>query len=197
MLLFCVAGRGEAQDTLSINRQENVVFNPDPVKATMFAAVFPGLGQIYNKKYWKLPIVYIGFGAAAYAVHYTSSMHTQYIKAYQDLSDNIAETNSYLDIIVSDPSKYDRMNYPDTYSPSLESQYKDAILTKIDFYRKYRDYSYVAVGLWYLITILDAHVDACLFNYDISDNLSLELVPVACARPNNKAGVDLGLRFTF
>lgn len=197
LLLFCVTGRGIAQDTLSVSTPESVVFNPDPVRATMLAAVLPGLGQIYNKKYWKVPIVYVGFGAAAYAVGYTSSKHSQFIKAYQDFTDDIAETVSYRDVIQTDPALYDRLNYPDTYSPSLESQFRDALLTKVDYFRKYRDYSYIAVGLWYLITILDAHVDACLFNYDISDNLGVEVVPLANTCPNKTTGVDIGIRFTF
>ena len=187
-----------AQDTLTVKSPEISVFSPDPVRATMLAVALPGLGQIYNKKYWKTPIVYLGFGGVAYSISYFSSNYNTYMRAYQDFTDDIAATNSYQDLILADPSTYDRMNYPDSYNSSLESQYKDAMLAKLDYYKKYRDFSYIGIGLWYLLTILDAHVDACLFNYDVSDNLGIDIVPLAMIQQNSiQTGVNLSVKFKF
>ncbi len=187
-----------AQDTLTVSTPEPSVFAPDPVRATMMAVALPGLGQIYNRKYWKAPIVYLGFGGVAYSISYFSSNYSQFMTAYQDFTDDIAATDSYLDIIVADPSTYDRMNYPDTYNSSLESQYREAMMAKIDYFKKYRDLSYIGIGVWYLVTILDAHVDACLFNYDVSDNLGVDIVPLALLQQNGMhTGVNLSITFRF
>ncbi len=198
VLLNCFFQEGVAQDTLYVNNPETSVFAPDPVRATMLAVALPGMGQIYNKKYWKVPIVYLGFGGVAYSISYFSSNYNTFMTAYQDFTDDIAATDSYRDLIVADPSTYDRMNYPDTYNSSLESQYKDALLSKLDYFKKYRDFSYIGIGLWYLMTILDAHVDACLFNYDVSDNLGIDIVPLALMQENGiQTGVNLSVRFNF
>lgn len=196
VILACSNKQVGAQDTLSVYKPESKVFAPDPVRATMLAVSLPGLGQIYNRKYWKVPIVYAGFGAVAYSIGFFSSCHNQYLVAYQDLTDDVRETQSYVDIIPTDPSYYDRMQYPNSYNPSIEAQYKDALLKKVDYFKKYRDFSYIGIGLWYLLTILDAHVDACLFNYDISDNLGVEIVPLASTTSYQlQSGVSL--KFTF
>ena len=198
ILLCCIFRDSVAQDTLFVKNPEASLFAPDPVRATMLAVALPGLGQIYNKKYWKTPIVYLGFGGVAYSIHYFSSYYSTYMTAYQDFIDDVAGTNSYLDIITADPSTYDRLNYPDTYSSSLESQYKDAMLAKIDYFKKYRDFSYIGIGLWYLLTILDAHVDACLFNYDVSDNLGVDIIPLAMIQQNSiQTGINLSVKFKF
>jgi len=198
LLYGCSFSQGSAQDTLSVYQPDETLFSPDPVRATMLAVALPGMGQIYNKKYWKAPIVYLGFGGVAYSINFFSSHYSEYMAAYQDLSDNVAETDSYLELIPADPSTYDRMVYPNSYSASLESQYKDALLTKMDYFKKYRDFSYIGIGLWYLLTILDAHVDACLFNYDISDNLGVDIVPLTSVQTNNfQAGVNVSLKYKF
>ena len=84
----------------------------------MMAVAFPGLGQIYNRKYWKIPLVYAGFGGLIYSVGFNSSNYNMYMKAYQDFTDAIQETDSYLKLIRADPSTYDPVLYPDTYDPS-------------------------------------------------------------------------------
>ena len=89
--------------------------------ATMLAVAFPGLGQIYNRKYWKVPFVYAGFGALIYFVGFNSSNYNKYMKAYQDFTDDIKETTSYLDVIPDniDPSTYDPVWYPTAYDPAI------------------------------------------------------------------------------
>ena len=165
----------------------------------MLAVALPGLGQIYNRKYWKVPIVYAGFGGIVYAIGYNSTYYTRYMKAYQDFTDKIPETTSYLDVIPNvDPKTYDPVLYPDDYDPSNESWYREGMLRKVDYFKKYRDLSYIGVAAWYLFTILDANVDASLFNYDISDNLELVIAPAPMpAYGTTEMGVSVNLRVTF
>jgi len=94
-----------AQDTLFVDAEPKLVKKAEPLRATMLAIAFPGLGQIYNKKYWKVPVVYAGFGGIIYAIKVNSSGYNTFIKAYQDFTDNIRETDSYLELIKNaDPS---------------------------------------------------------------------------------------------
>ena len=172
------------------------------MKATMMAVAFPGLGQIYNRKYWKIPLVYAGFGGLIYSAGFNSKNFTKYMIAYQDFMDNITETRSYQklpwlkDI---DPTTYDRVLYPESYQPSVASYYKDQLIRGIDYYKRYRDLSYIGIGAWYLFSILDANVDASLFNFDVSTNLDIALFPVQISLPGGftGAGVNLGIKITF
>jgi hypothetical protein len=165
----------------------------------MLAASFPGLGQVYNRKYWKIPIVYIGFGALFYAASSNSKNYNLYMKAYQDFTDPIPETQSYIPLIKADPSTYDPVLYPDTYNPANASYYKDGMLRLVDYYKRYRDLSYIGIAAWYLISILDANVDASLFNYDVSNNLELSVAPSQIFLPGGfvGAGINVGMRITF
>ena len=110
-----------AQDTIPVTIPVKAKIQKEPFRATMMAVVFPGLGQIYNRKYWKIPLVYAGFGGLVYSVGFNSSQYTTYMKAYQDFTDEIPETNSYLKLIRAEPSTYDPVVYPGTYDPSNAS----------------------------------------------------------------------------
>lgn len=188
-----------AQDTVAVVTPERKIFRPVPVKATMLAVVLPGMGQVYNRKYWKVPFVYAGFGGLAYTVGFNSSKYNEMMKAYQDFTDKIPETDSYIKLIKgSQPSEYDPVLYPDSYNPSSESWVKENLLNAVDYYKKYRDLSYIGIAAWYLITILDANVDASLANYDISNNLDLELTPARVSVPGGVgAGLNISLIYTF
>jgi uncharacterized protein DUF5683 len=190
------------QDSIPKIQSVKHKFQAESMKATMLAVAFPGLGQIYNRKYWKIPLVYAGFGGLIYSVSYNSSKYNQFMKAYQDFTDAIPETASYLNLDglkKVDPKTYDPIRYPDTYSPSNASHYKDAMLRGINEYKRYRDLSYIGIAGWYLLSILDANVDASLFNYDISDNLDLAFYPVQMILPNGYigAGATMSLYVNF
>jgi len=156
----------------------------------MLAVSFPGLGQIYNRKVWKIPLVYAGFGALIYSVGFNSKNYNMYIKAYQDFTDNNPNTISYQHLIAADPSTYDQVKQPATYS-----YYKDAMLRMVDYYKRYRDLSYIGIAGWYLVSILDANVDASLFNYDISPNLNITLLPMQMSLPGGFIGAGLSVDF--
>ncbi len=169
------------------------------MKATMLSASFPGLGQIYNRKYWKVPLVYAGFGGVGYAVWYNTKWYNNYIRAYQDFIDKVPETDSYLKLIRNiKPEDYDPVLHPSTYNPSTTAWIKDQMMRQIDYFKKYRDLSYLGIAAWYLISILDANVDASLFDYDISENLTLRLEPYHLPYYNiSSVGVNIKLAFNF
>ncbi|MEN6355136.1 MAG: DUF5683 domain-containing protein [Bacteroidales bacterium] len=185
------------QDTLSVAKSGRRKFVSETMKATMMAVVFPGLGQIYNRKYWKIPLVYAGFGALVYSVGFNTSHYDTYMKAYQDFTDNIKETDSYANLIHADRSTYDP--WYSGYSASLASTYKENMLRMVDYHKKYRDLSYIGIAGWYLLSILDANVDASLFNYDVSDNLDIAIIPVELALPGGVmyAGFNVSMKITF
>jgi hypothetical protein len=154
------------------------------MKASMLSAVFPGGGQIYNRKYWKLPIVYGGFGALFYMYKTNSDNYQMYYKGYLDLTDKTRGGSSYLKFITD-------------YNPANDSWYGEQMLRLIDYHKRYRDLSYILTGVWYLAQILDANVDASLLNYDVSENLDLTLAPKMFNTPGMQPFAGLGLRFTL
>lgn len=202
MLVFCLPHNTFAQDTIPVTKEEKTPrlhFKNEPLKATMLAVAFPGLGQIYNRKYWKIPVVYAGFGGLAYSISLNGRNYNKMMKAYQDFTDKIPETNSYISLIKwATPEEYDPVLYPKSYSKSNESWVKDRLLDAVDYYKKYRDLSYIGIAAWYLITVLDANVDASLFNYDISNKLDLAITPATMPVPGvYGAGLNISLIFTF
>lgn len=191
--LICIQQNIFSQDTVTIAKPVKQKFKPETLKATMMAVSFPGLGQIYNRKLWKIPVVYAGFGALIYSAGFNSKNYNLYMKAYQDFTDLIPQTQSYTRLILSDPATYDPVLHPKTYSLSTYSYYKDAMLRMVDYYKRYRDLSYIGIAGWYLISILDANVDASLFNYDVSPNLNLTLVPIQMTLPGGFMGAGVGV----
>ena len=197
-LMLCTDLNIIAQDTTAVNAL-TVSRIKDPHRATMLAAALPGMGQVYNRKYWKIPLVYAGFAGLGYSVWFNTSTHIQYTRAYQDFTDLIPETSSYLDLIRgADPSTYDPVLHPDTYNPSQAQCIRERLLSGIDYYKKYRDLSYIGIAAWYLISILDANVDASLSDYDIGETLNLSLLPTAMpAIAGNLYAFNLRLVKTF
>lgn len=170
-----------------------------PLKATMLAAAFPGMGQVYNRKYWKIPIVYAGFGALGYSIVFNTSNFNNYLKGFQDLTDDIPETNSYIKLLGNStytPGQIDQALGSDEFDAQVSSWVEDQLRNAIDYYRRYRDLSYIGVAVWYLITIIDAHVDANLADYDVGESLRMEIEPVPVNTPMGN-GMGLGVRLTF
>ncbi len=201
VFFFCTAtSAAQSQDTIPVEPGSKKVHILTPVKATMYAAALPGLGQIYNRAYWKVPIVYGGFGALVYSVSFNTSSYNQFIGAYQDFTDLIPETDSYLDIPgfeKLDPEQYDPVLHPTTYNPSTAGWVRTQLLNGVDYYRKYRDLSYIGIVAWYLVTIIDANVDASLFDYDISDDLNATVAPVILSATGLSPGVTVKLVKNF
>ena len=155
-------------DTLPAKRGRDwATWHPNPKRALWLAIVIPGAGQIYNRKYWKLPIVYGGFVGCAYAMRWNNQMYRDYSQAYMDIMDNDPNTDSYNQFLHLG-SKIDDSNI---------NRYKDLFKRRKDRYRRWRDLSFFCLVGVYALSVVDAYVDASLSEFDISDNLSLKVEP--------------------
>lgn len=164
--------------TDSLNKPMNTkVFMPNPVKATWLALIIPGGGQIYNRKYWKLPIIYGGFAGCAYALTWNNKMYTDYAQAYKDAALNRWESNSINDLLPP--------GYTDYVS---RDQIKEVLRKRKDTYRRFRDMSIFAFIGVYLISVVDAYVDAELSDFDISPDLSMRVEPAVINNQYNNSG---------
>jgi len=179
-------------DSIPIQINSIVKRKGDPMKASMISAVFPGGGQIYNRKYWKLPIVYGGFGALFYMFKTNSDNYQMYYKGYVDFTDNIPETRSYEKFMPVGPD-FD----PALITPARARSLEDQMIRFIDYHKRYRDLSIILAGVWYFAQILDANVDASLMDYDVSDNLELSFVPKMFNIPGMQPIAGMSLRFTI
>ena len=181
-------------DTLKVVETEEYVskstFQPDAQKSVWLAAVVPGLGQIYNRQYWKVPIIYGGALGLAYGITWNDRMFVDYKKGYVDLMDKDPNTN-YFEYLLPEGV---------TLNNSNKDYYTRVIKTKLDNYRRYRDLCIIASAVFYLLTILDAYVDAQMFDYDINPDLSLEVVPTVIApsathEQESSVGLSCKLKF--
>lgn len=150
---------------------------PNPKRAMWLAVVLPGAGQIYNRKYWKLPIVYGGFMGCIYAWRWNNQMYRDYSQAYMDIMDDDPTTQSYNQFLhlgaeVTDANK---------------TRYQNLFKKRKDYYRKYRDLSIFCLIGVYALSIIDAYVDASLSQFDISKDLSLKIEPSVI---NGKSGCN-------
>jgi hypothetical protein len=148
-----------------------------PRKAAIYSAILPGLGQAYNKKYWKIPLVYIGFGAIGYFIDWNNKNYHFNKIAYSHLIDNNPDTNKFLEI--------EAIQYYDLDNPSHLNNFKDGLLKRQDYYRRNRDLLIISFVGFYGLNIIDASVDAHLFNFDISDDLTFDWQPTMLNIDNN------------
>lgn len=143
---------------------QNTEFRPSSKKALMYSAIFPGLGQFYNRKYWKLPIIVGGAVGIVYAISWNGRVYNDYSQAYKDLVLGTGE--SYLNFVGIDQINLDPERYADLFR------------RRKNFYRRNRDLAIiVGVGV-YALCMLDAYVDAELYNFDMSPDLSMKITPV-------------------
>ena len=142
-------------------------WRPDTKRAMWLALVLPGAGQIYNRIYWKLPIIYGGFVGCAYAMSWNNQMYHDYSQAYLDIMDDDPNTQSYNQFLHLG-AQIDASNI---------ERYKEIFRKRKDRYRRWRDMSmFVMIGV-YAFSVIDAYVDASLSEFDISDDLSLRVEP--------------------
>lgn len=164
-------------------------YKHSPHKASIYAAVFPGAGQIYNKKYWKVPMLYAGIGGLVYAISFNSSYYDKYRSAYRDF-------------LIRDPgnTSYEEFIPPGLGIEDVHGQYAEwfqrALQNKRRYYKRYRDISYIGMAALYLASIIDASVDAHFYDFDISDDLSLRVEP-AVLSPVSEKGSAFGLQMRF
>ena len=157
-------------DTLQI--QDEVIDEKEvhsPRKATIYSAILPGLGQAYNKKYWKIPLIYAGFGAIVYYIDWNNDNYNFNKTAYQHLVDSDPETNDF--------EKIEAIQYYDLNNPTHFNNFKDGLKKRQDFYRRNRDLLIIGMVAFYGLNVVDASVDAHLFDFDISDDLTMQWQP--------------------
>jgi hypothetical protein len=194
-----ISGDSFVIDSAGLNKkdltflEEKKKFAPDPNKALIYSAIFPGLGQVYNRKYWKLPIIYGGLLGCTYAITWNGNQYSGYKKAYRDFADEDETTNFW--------RAYRPYSYPenlDEWPADKKQWFSSALKSKRDYYRRYRDLSIIiSVGV-YAICMIDAYVDAQLFSFDISPDLSMRIDPVFYERTNiNSRSLGMQLSFTF
>lgn len=162
-------------DTLPVKKQKRdwKTWRPDPKKALWLAIVIPGAGQIYNRKYWKLPIVYGGFVGCAYAMRWNNMMYKDYSQAYIDLTDNDPNTKSY--------ERFQQ--FSNRITQANIQRYQELFKNRKNRFRRWRDLSFFVMCGVYAISIIDAYVDASLSEFDISDDLTMRVAPTII---NNK-----------
>lgn len=142
-------------------------WRPEPKRALWLALAIPGAGQIYNRKYWKLPIFYGGFVGCIYAYSWNGQMYHDYSQAYLDIMDDDPTTQSYNSFL----------HLGNQVTSANESRYKSLFKSRKDRYRRWRDLSvFVMIGV-YALSVIDAYVDASLSDFDISRDLSLHVQP--------------------
>lgn len=165
------------------------LFKPSPKKAVIYSAILPGLGQIYNRKYWKLPIVYGGFVGFTYAITWNNGYYRDYLGAYQDIMDDNPNAIRWHDMLPYGMT-------PDTVDIPW---FTDVLQQRKDYYRYYRDLSIIGTVAWYLLVIVDAYVDAQLFDFDMSTDLSLRVAPAILRDDNARylASSYYGLQWSF
>lgn len=147
--------------------ERETTFNPDPTRAVWMSALFPGLGQIYNRRYWKLPIVIGGFMGLGYATSWNNGMLSDYTKAYRDIMDTDPSTKSYMDFFP-----------PTTKEEDLDKTWLTNLLrSRKNFYRRNRDLCVICMVGVYLIAMVDAYVDASLSHFDVTPELSIDVSP--------------------
>ncbi len=157
-----------ASDTvISKPKRDWSTWRPNPKRAMWLAIVLPGAGQIYNRKYWKLPIVYGGFVGCAYAMRWNNQMYSDYSQAYLDLMDDDPNTQSYNQFLHLG-AKIDETNI---------QRYQQLFKKRKDKFRRWRDLSFFCLVGVYALSIIDAYVDASLSEFDISKDLSLRVEP--------------------
>ena len=177
MLLLLIPCRGLAEEPESTTepRREKEVHISSPVRASMLSATLPGMGQVYNRKYWKVPIIYAGFGTLAYFLNMNMNEYQMWRKAY------VARVDG-------NPNTVD--DFPFHSAHTLQRA--------MDFYRRNLEVTYILGAALYILNILDASVDAHLMDFDVGEELAIRMQPhvVRGIRPGFAApGMRITLNF--
>ena len=180
-----------AADSIKLPKKRDwSTWRPNAKRAMWLAIVLPGAGQIYNRKYWKLPIVYGGFVGCAYAMRWNNQMYHDYSQAYMDLMDDDPNTQSYNQFLHLG-AKIDESNI---------QRYQTLFKNRKDRFRRWRDLSFFCIVGVYALSIIDAYVDASLSEFDISKDLSLRVEPTIINNERERNPIkanNLGMSFSL
>jgi hypothetical protein len=185
-------------DTASV---VSTVIVRSPHKATMYSVMFPGLGQAYNKKYWKIPILYAGIGATIYAISWNTKYYKIYKTAYADFSNYYDYKYQDDDEDIEEPtgSSYEDLldvDFSET-SSSYDSWFKSTLLNKKDSYKQDRDLSYIILAGVYVLNIVDAAIDAHFTNFNVNNDLTIKVEPAINYSAFTGKSLGLKCQITF
>mgnify|MGYP001041179727 FL=1 len=180
--------------TTKKHKRDWATWKPSAKRALWLSLVLPGAGQIYNRKYWKLPIIYGGFVGCAYALRWNNMMYRDYSQAYLDIMDDDPTTESYNQFL----------HLGNTITDSNLAQYQEIFRKRKDRYRRWRDMSVFALIAVYALSVIDAYVDASLSEFDISPDLSFHVTPAIINNSTNtnayalrSSGIGVQCSLTF
>ena len=179
-------------DTSGIIYYQDLNWKPTPSRAVWLGILFPGLGQIYNRSYWKLPIVYGGLMGCAYAIAWNNGRYLAYRQAYMDISADAT--------LSTDPTRSYNAILKEGYTVATmggKSTYTQTLRENTNIYHRYRDIGIVVAVLVYALSVVDAFVDAQLFDFDISPDLSMHVEPGLNYDLFQSRSAEVKLAFTF
>ena len=194
----------EAKDTSVVHEYDapltekeinRLFWKPDPMRAVWLGAVVPGLGQIYNRSYWKLPIVYGGFMGCIYAITWTNGQYEGYKSAYRDIYYDIQNGT-----VSNDPNKSYNAILPEGYtinSMGGANTYQNRLKEWQNASLRNRDLAILVTVVVYALSLVDAYVDAQLFDFDISNDLSLNVSPQIYYDMHNQRTAEVKLAIQF
>jgi Family of unknown function (DUF5683) len=176
--LFCISSSAISQVTDSTQKnitKKEIAKNHSPKLAALMSTILPGAGQVYNKKYWKVPVIYAGLIALAYSIDFNEKQYNIYRVAYKCRLDTDSRNDRFVGI------------------------YRDSDLNTLQkTYNRYRDLSVIGASLLYILNIVDATVDAHLFSFDVSDDLSFRMQPTLINTVYSNqytTGISLNIKF--
>lgn len=175
-------------DDYGFDERGKKIFNPDPNRAVWMSALCPGLGQVYNRRYWKLPIIVAGFMGLGYGTSWNNTQFKDYSNGYMDLMSGDPDRKSYMDFFP-----------PNTDESSLNKEWLQSVLkNRKNYYRRNRDLCIICMVGVYLLAIVDAYVDAQLAHFDISPDLTMDISPGFYTEPvTRKYAIGMNWAFTF
>lgn len=166
--------------------ERDVDYSPEPNRAVWMSALCPGLGQVYNRRYWKLPLIVGGYLGLAYATSWNNTMLTDYTRAYRDIMDTDPTTTSYMNFFP-----------PTVKEEDLDRNWLTNILqSRKNYFRRNRDLCIISMVGVYLLAMVDAYVDASLAHFDISPQLSMDVTPTLI--PDSRGTLpSVGMQWAF
>ncbi len=198
---YPLSADGSSKDNQPLSLKKNqekpskrnwLTWRPNPKRALWMALVIPGGGQIYNRKYWKLPIFYGGFVGCIYAITWNNQMYHDYAQAYMDIMDDNPDTKSYEQFL----------HFNTQITESNRSRYQELFRKRKNRYRRWRDLASFVTMAVYALSVIDAYVDASLSDFDITPDLSLHVAPRvlndgSSINPLQSSAIGLGVGLKF
>lgn len=184
-------------DSIPLTQKEidRLFWKPNPMRAVWLGAVIPGAGQIYNRSYWKLPIVYGGFMGCIYAITWTNNQYIGYKDAYRDIYYDMQNGT-----LSDSPDKSYNAILPEGYTIETmggASTYQSRLKEWQNTARRNRDLSILVSIAVYALSLVDAYVDAQLFDFDISNDLSLNVTPQLYYDLQNQRTAEVKMAIKF